>query len=607
MTQPQVFYNSNLLIEASWEVCNQLGGIYTVIRSKLPATIEKWGSNYCLVGPLVNRDISVEFESLDETNSPIGQAVKELRDSGYEVSYGTWLVSGRPKVVLLNPENAFNKLKAIKKRHFDNFSVPKGTDDDLYDQSLQWCDVVYGFLKVLTQKEKGRNIIFHGHEWMTCGALLDIKQKNLNVRTVFTTHATRLGRVLAVNSTDFYQKMSQVDDEAMAKRYGIPGIHKLEKESARVTDVFTTVSHITAEECESLLGTKPHHITPNGLNIERFTSYHGIHIRHDKHRKSIEDFVMGHFFNSQPFDLSKTLYFFTSGRYEHENKGFDITIEALRKLNDWLVKDKVDITIVMFFITRAEVHSINPDVLHSRALLEEIRKNCSAIEKEVSERLFVNAASSTTNFKVPELREFVSDYWRLRYRRAIQAWKTDKWPYVVTHNLVNDLDDPILKDVRTQQLFNSPLDKVKIVYHPEFISPTNPLFGLEYPQFVRGCHLGVFPSYYEPWGYTPLECIARGVPTITSDLSGFGSYVENLNDDPEETGVFVLKRKGKARDQVVEDLAKLLLQFSKTSASYRAIQRNRLEEFSQIFDWHHLGNEYDQTYHLTTTPMVEAL
>lgn len=167
---------------------------------------------------------------------------------------------------------------------------------------------------------------------------------------------------------------------------------------------------------------------------------------------------------------------------------------------------------------------------------------------------------------------------------------------IVTHLLQDDHNDAILKGLREEQLFNSPIDKVKVVFHPEFISPTNPLFGLEYSQFVRGCHMGIFPSYYEPWGYTPLECIARGVPTITSDLSGFGSYTENINANSQETGVYVLKRKDKTEAQSVEDLAKMLLQFSKTNYNYRAIMRNTLEEFSRTFDWHKLRIHYDEAY-----------
>ena len=587
--------NNQLLIEASWEICNQLGGIYTVIRSKLPATIEKFGSNYCLLGPLVNDGVDAEFEAIAERDSPIGQAVAELENKGYEVRYGTWLVSGRPKTVLLNPENAFSRLGSIKKQLNDQFDIPVGSDDSLYDVYLQWCDMVFQFFQVLEKKEKNP-ILFHGHEWMVCPALLQVGTELQKVKTIFTTHATRLGRVLAITHKNFYDIMHEIDDEAMAKRYGIPSIHQLEKKGAQKADCFTTVSEITAQECEALLGQKPHHITPNGINIQRFQNLHRVQIRHEKYKKNIENFVIGHFFNSSPFDLDKTLFFFTSGRYEYENKGYDITIKALKKLNERLIQERVDVTIVMFFITNARVKSFNPVVLEAKAMLEELKNTCKSVEQEIASNLLKSAASAKDNYQLPDLNQFVSDYWRLRYRRAIQSWKTDQWPLIVTHLLENDQEDPILNGLREQQLFNSPLDKVKVVFHPEFIAPTNPLFGLEYSQFVRGCHLGIFPSYYEPWGYTPLECIARGVPTITSDLSGFGSYTQNINDDSEETGVFVLQRKNKSEDEVVNDLTRMMLQFSKTNYNYRAIKRNKLEEFSQTFDWHQLVDQYLRAY-----------
>jgi glycogen(starch) synthase len=165
--------------------------------------------------------------------------------------------------------------------------------------------------------------------------------------------------------------------------------------------------------------------------------------------------------------------------------------------------------------------------------------------------------------------------------------------------LVNDLDDEILNYLRDNQMVNSPLDKVKFVYHPDFITSTNPLFGMDYGDFVRGCHLGIFPSYYEPWGYTPLECIARGVPTVTSDLSGFGKYVLDMgNDDYDDNGIFVLKRDKKAYDKQVDELAKFLHHFVKTTTRYRMIQRNKSEDFSENFDWKVLRSAYEEAYTL---------
>jgi len=171
----------------------------------------------------------------------------------------------------------------------------------------------------------------------------------------------------------------------------------------------------------------------------------------------------------------------------------------------------------------------------------------------------------------------------------------------VTHNLVDDQNDEVLHALRAAPLVNSPLDKVKVVYHPDFITSTSPLFGMDYGQFVRGCHLGIFPSYYEPWGYTPLECIARGVPAVTSDLSGFGKYVQAMRAGREETGVFVLRRHRRSDDQAADDLARFLFEFVKTTGRYRTILRNQLEDFSEKFDWRLLTLDYDEAYELAAT------
>jgi glycogen(starch) synthase len=261
-----------------------------------------------------------------------------------------------------------------------------------------------------------------------------------------------------------------------------------------------------------------------------------------------------------------------------------------------MLKEKIDTTVVMFFITKQPTWSINPDALQSRGVMEEIRNNCEAIEKQLGERLFYAAAKSQDEHKLPDLNALIDDYWKLRYRRTIQSWKTDKWPIIVTHNLVNDLEDEVLNHLRANQMVNSPLDRVKMVYHPDFINSTNPLFGIDYGDFVRGCHLGVFPSYYEPWGYTPLECIARGVPAVTSDLSGFGNYVESMKLDHEDKGIFVMKRNKKTYEKSVQELAKFLLHFVKSTRRYRMIQRNKSEDFSENFDWRVLRTEYEKAY-----------
>jgi glycogen(starch) synthase len=594
-------FNSNFLVESSWEVCNQLGGIYTVIRSKIPVTVEKWGSNYCLLGPLVGNEADIEFDHIDDTKTPLGQAVARMREMGYEVKYGRWLVTGRPQTVLLNPENAHSRLESIKKRLFQNHNIFLRNDDDLYDSVLQWGDVCFTFLKILQQTLGKKQLISHFHEWMAATTLLDLAAEKSPIKTVFTTHATMLGRVLAMNEDNFYSKLSEFKPASEARKYNIESLHQIESAAAKNASTFTTVSEVTALECERLLNKKPDVITPNGLNIARFAAFHEVQIRHQRYKSKIHEFVMGHFFHSYSFDLDDTLYFFTSGRYEFVNKGFDVTLEALQRLNKRMMKEKIDTTVVMFFITKRDSWTINPSVLQTRALLEEVRKNCESIQDQLGERLFYAAAASENDHKLPPLNDLVDDYLKLRYRRSIQAWKDETWPIIVTHNLVNDIDDPLLNYMRNEQMVNSPLDKVKLVYHPDFITSSSPLFGMDYGQFVRGCHLGIFPSSYEPWGYTPLECIARGVPAVTSDLSGFGRYVKDLERDDDETGIHVINRLNRKREKTIEDLTSYLFQFVKSTRRYRMLQRNKLEDFSEHFDGRNLTVYSAEAYECAVT------
>jgi glycogen(starch) synthase len=585
--------NEPLLLEAAWEVCNQLGGIYTVIRSKAPTMVDVWGENYCLVGPYVHHREPAEFEATEDFSDPIGQTVLKLREWGFDVRYGNWLVSGKPRVVLLNPFTVYHQLHDIKFHLWEHHGISTAQHDDMVDQVVAFGHVLKIFLTELCQSK--RKIIAHFHEWMVGTALPDIKRDQLDIATVFTTHATQLGRYLAMNDPNFYDNLHYANWHQEAKNFNVESKVLIERSAAHCATVFTTVSDVTAAECTVLLGRTPDVVTPNGINIERFTALHEFQNLHMEYKQKIHQFVMGHFFQSYSFDLDHTLYFFTSGRFEYRNKGFDLTLEALARLNYRMKQAKIDTTVVMFFITKQPYHSINPEALHSRAVMEEIRTTCKAIEKQVGERLFYAAASSAEH-KFPELNPFVDDYWLLRLRRTIQSWKSNSLPTVVTHNLTHHAHDEILNFLRTSNMVNQKENKVKIVYHPDFISPTNPLFGMEYGQFIRGCHLGVFPSFYEPWGYTPLESIASGVPAVTSDLAGFGDYVVQNIHDREERGIYVVNRRRKNFDDAANQLADMLFSFVQLNRRERIKQRNRVESSSEFFDWKNLVVYYDKAY-----------
>ncbi|MFN8437693.1 MAG: glycosyltransferase [Cytophagales bacterium] len=585
------------LIEVAWEVCNQVGGIYTVIRSKVPVIKQKWGSNYCLIGPYFHHKAMSEFEPVEDYSDNIGKAVLKMREMGLEVHYGTWLISGKPKVVLINPFHVYYKMGDIKFTLFERHDIPCDFADELQTQVIAFGYIVKEFLKVLTNLENAssKKYIAHFHEWMVATAIPDIRYENIPVATVFTTHATLLGRYLAMNDGNFYDNLYKYYWANEARHFNIECPVKIERAAAHGAEVFTTVSDVTGRECESLLGRTTDINLPNGLNIQRFAALHEHQNLHKLYKDKIHKFVVGHFFQSYSFDLDNTLYFFTSGRFEFRNKGFDLTIEALARLNHKMKEAGINTTVVMFFITKRDFQSINPEVLQNRATLEEIRETCQEIQEQVGEKLF-EAAAASNDLKMPDLNQFVDEYWRLRLRRTLQSWKNGSLPKIVTHNLWDADKDEVINSLKTTHLINNSWDKVKVVYHPDFITPSNPLFGMEYGQFVRGCHLGVFPSYYEPWGYTPLEAMASGVPAITSDLAGFGDYVQKNIPNPEEKGVYIVKRYHKSFHESAEEMANIMFSFVKQSRRDRIVQRNKVESVSEHFDWSNLAAYYDKAY-----------
>ena len=584
-----------LVTEIAWEACNQVGGIYTVLRSKVPTMVNKFGDNYCLIGPYVHDNVTTEFEEIKEIEGPFSKAASKMREMGFEVHYGKWLVTGRPKIILVNPYSVFDRMADIKYALWEHHHI-NTPDDHLVDQVIAFGFLTKVFLEVLSgKKTKSQNIIAHFHEWMAATPIPEIRKANLPISITFTTHATILGRYLAMNDPEFYNHLPFFDWLQEAKNFNIEAQVRIERAAAHGSHVFTTVSEVTAMECQYLLGREVDVVTPNGINIERFHVLHEFQNLHQKYKDKIHQFVMAHFFKNYTFDLDETLYFFTSGRFEFRNKGFGLTLEALARLNYMMQKEHINKTVVMFFITKQPYHSINPDVLGSRAVMEELRQTCQSIESQVGLRLFKDAASIPDN-KLPDLSQYVDDYWKLRFRRTLQSWKSDSLPPVVTHNLVNDTDDPILMFLRSANLVNNVNDKVKIVYHPDFIVPTNPLWGIEYDQFTRGCNLGIFPSYYEPWGYTPLESIARGVPAVTSNLSGFGDFVVHNIPNPEEKGIMVIDKVKNTFHESAQQLADEMFRFVKQSRRERVEMRNKSEAASVNFDWDILTKYYDKAY-----------
>jgi len=597
-----------LLFEVSWEVCNQVGGIYQVLRSKVPTMVERWGERYWLVGPYEAHQAELEFEPEEPPSDDpqLLEALAELHREGLAVHAGRWLVTGRPRVLLLEhaprPEREDpERLRALHERMQREFGVEPRPGDPLLEGVLSFGEAVRRCLGTVARHvraQRGRRVLAHFHEWLGGAALPFLRQEatreGLPLETVFTTHATSVGRYVASSHGDLYERLPSLDADAQATHFAIRTQHQIESLCARECRVFTTVSPLTGEECEALLGRRPDLVTPNGLGVARYDVGHEFQTLHGHYKEQIHHFTMGHFFGSQAFDLERTLYFFTAGRYEPRNKGFDLCLEVMARLNAELKETDPGVTVVFFIVSARPVRSLDPAALHSRGVLDELRQVSRRIGDTVGERLFRRSAAGER----VQLDELVDEYWRLRHLRVQHALRTDRLPGITTHLLEDAGQDPVLSQIRALGLRNGPDDPVKVVYHPEFISPTSPLWGMDYEQFVRGCHLGLFPSSYEPWGYTPLECVAMGVPAITSDLAGFGRFVAEVYPDHDDWGLVVLSRRGREFHDTAADLTRRVLRFCRLDRRARIALRNEVEQHSWAFDWSPLGGAYHEAHDL---------
>jgi glycogen(starch) synthase len=582
--------SSPFLFEVAWEVCNQIGGIYTVMKTKAPSMVERWGDNYCLIGPYNQHTSSLEFEPCSPPEI-FASAIASIEAHGVRCHYGHWIIDGRPAVILIDYSGRYTTLAEDKYFLWNDNGISLEGQDGEVDAVVAFGFAVTELFKAICHSMNERQVIAHFHEWMAGVPLPRIRKLDLPIATVFTTHATLLGRYVASNDPNFYSNLPWINADEAARHYTIWSKHALERAAAHSAHVFTTVSEVTAREAESLLGRKPEFVLPNGLNAHQFTALHEFQNLHLKYKERIHEFVMGHFFPSYSFDLDRTLYMFTSGRYEYLNKGMDVFIESLYHLNQRLKALPKPPTVVAFIITRAQTKSPNVTSLHNHLRFEDLKATIREMESSLGQRILNVAARG----KIPSFEDIFTEEFQVRLKRSIMARKTNQWPPVVTHDMWDDAGDAVLKHLRHRNLLNAPGDPVKVIFHPDFVSLSS-LFSLDYDQFVRGCHMGIFPSYYEPWGYTPLECLALGLPTVTTDLSGFGAYVERHVPDALQNGVLVLNRSKSSSEACIDQLSSFLLKFCDLNRRERISLRNRAERLTERFTWDIMAAHYHRAH-----------
>ena len=301
-----------MLFEIAWEVANKVGGIYTVLKSKAAVTVEEFGERYLLMGPLAPLTADAEVEELEPESEQLCETINSMRDRGVHIVYGRWLIDGAPRVILFDINSVLYRVDEWRGDLYNVAGIPCPPNDMETNDAIAFGYCVAWFLGEYIHNHPSTAIIAHFHEWLVGVGLTLVRKRCMDVATIFTTHATLLGRYLCAGSVDFYNNLRNFDVDYEAGRRGIYHRYCIERAAAHSANVFTTVSHITAYEAEHLLKRRPDSVLENGLNVIKFSATQEFQNLHALNKEKINDFVRGHFYGHYDFDLNNTLYFFTA-------------------------------------------------------------------------------------------------------------------------------------------------------------------------------------------------------------------------------------------------------------------------------------------------------
>ncbi len=591
--------NADVVLEISWEVVNKVGGIYTVIMSKAEQATANFKNYYC-IGPYFHNQALGEFEEFPAPDE-MKAAFAELQAQGIRCHYGKWLIKGEPQAILIDFQNFYAKTNEIKGNLWNWYKIDSLNAPLDFNEPITWAYAVGMVVEKLVDIFRGQKIVAQFHEWLAGAGLLYLQKREIKVGTVFTTHATILGRSIA-SSKDLYSIIDTVDADKEAYNYGIPAKYQLEKQSALNADVFTTVSEITGFEAEKLLKRKPDVLLPNGLDMGKFPSFEEISIKHQEMKFRIKEFMLYFFFPHYAFDIDNTLIYFIFARYEYQNKGIDVFIQALTKLNETMKNEKSEKTIVAFFFIPAGVKSIKTELVENRQLYEDVKETVDMNAQRIRNSVLLSLVSRKQLVKENIFsQEFMSDS-KKKVMRFLRGGK----PIISTHDLFNEQNDSIFQGLMTNGLDNLEDDRVKVVFYPAYLSGADGLLDLNYYETISGCHLGVFPSAYEPWGYTPLEAGALGVASITTDLAGFGQYINKQRpkeicqadhcDVLKESGIYVIRRNKKSTQEIVDELYNVLYHYQTLEKPERIENKIEARRLAMLADWKLLFNNYIRAY-----------
>ncbi len=488
----------DLLFETSWEVCNKIGGIYTVLSTKAKTLQDLYKDKTIFIGPDVwTEDNPSPYFTPSKTILKEWKAKANL-PKGVSVRTGRWNVPGKPIVVLVKFDGMYEVKDQLYARMWDLYKVDSLHAYGDYDEGCAFALAAGAVIESICDYVgiRDKNVVAHFDEWTTAMGLLYIKDRIPSVATIFTTHATCIGRSICGNGKPLYDYLKGYDGDQMARELNMESKHSLEKAAAQNADCFTTVSEITAIECEQLLQRRPV-VTPNGFE-QNFVPAKS---KFQKARQAARETLLNVASTTLGYKLPEdTFIMATSGRCEYRNKGIDLYLEATARLRGRKLKKNV----LAFVMVPAWVGEPRADIASG---LEAKRKK-----------------------QLPDP--------------------------VITHSLHNYDQDSINCRIHDIGFTNGKTDSVKVIYVPCYLNGTDGIFNKAYYDLLIGMDATVFPSYYEPWGYTPLESVAFGVPTVTTTLSGFGQWVLSIADNTfEDCGVKVVARGDFNYDQAADHIA----------------------------------------------------
>lgn len=531
------------IFETSWEVCNKVGGIYTVLSTRANSLQKRYKDRVFFIGPDVweNKDNPWFIEDSSLYTSWRNYAFNKQH---LIIRAGRWDVPGKPIVFLVKFEQFYDMKDNIYSEMWTDYGVDSiQAYGDYHDSTLfayatgLLIESFYRFHHLETS-----NVIAHFNEWMMGTGALYIKKNVPKIATIFTTHATSIGRSIAGNNLPLYSHLHEYDGDQMARQLNMVAKHSIEKKTAINVDCLTTVSDITGLECTQFLQRKPDIITPNGFEKGFIPTGKAFDKARSKARKTllnVAEKTIGHSVHSDALLIA------ISGRYEYKNKGIDIFIDAMSHLKKM---DELNKDVVAFIMIPAWI-------------------------KGPQEALQATLSGDIKQDKADNL--------------------------LVTHNLVEPDHDAVLNRIRHHGFHNLDNDRVKIIFVPSYLNGDDGIFNTPYYDLLIGLDLTIFPSYYEPWGYTPHESIAFSIPTITTTLSGFGTWAakNKKTDEIFANGVEVINRNDYNSHEVVEEIAEVIYDFSLKSREQISLLRQKASELSDLADWTHFTTYYQEAYH----------